>query len=181
MNYYLRQIDRLIVFVRKFPLLGKVPVNFYRFFTVGVTTFILDFITLHLFQYPLGVSGRWDIWQFSETFTLSFSHANMISVVLGSILGYYLNKTWSFEDSRDNVASQYSKYLTVAIINSILNNIFYGLLHYEVFLPAGWTDLLSSSVSKFLSTSFQVITSYLFYKFIIFRTDEEVLSEATIT
>lgn len=174
-------IDKIIAFIRRIPPFGRLPVNFYRFFIVGITGFLFDFIVLQIAYFGFGVRERWTIWQITEEVVLAFSIANIISVFLGAIFGYILNKFWSFEDNQtDNVTAQFTKYLLVAIVNGILNNIFFGLLYYEVFSSWGLPSFISLSIAKFLSTSFQVVTSYLMYKYVIFVKDKEVITESTL-
>lgn len=168
------QLDKLINFARKFPLLNKFPVRFYRFVFVGLSVFALDFTILRIMFDLIKLTQPVDL------VVVKFSVANMISTFCGIVFGYIANRTWSFENKSDNVASQFGKYVGVAIFNFILNNLLFGFLFYNVFAQSGLSTQISSSISKVLATSFQVVTSYLGYKYIVFREDKEVISEATI-
>ncbi|MFW5702430.1 MAG: GtrA family protein [Candidatus Dojkabacteria bacterium] len=176
-----KPVNKLIDLTQKIPLLKILPVKFYRFAVVGGTGFIFDFIILQIFYFGVGVDERIEIIRITDEVTISFAAANILSVVIGSFFGYILNKYWSFEDkSGENVASQFSKYLMVAIVNGILNNIFFGLLLYEFFLPLGLREFFATSIAKVFSTSFQAVTSYVMYRYVIFKSEEEVISEATL-
>lgn len=170
--------DRVIEFARKFPVLKKIPINFYKFVIVGLTVFIIDFIIFNLIFHILGIQARIVLWQISDHIAIVFSLPNIISVALASVFGYILNKKWSFENTSDQVASQFGKYLAVAVFNNLINNAIFGFLLYNVFASFTWDLKIITTICKILATSFQVITSYILYKFVVFREEKEVLSEA---
>lgn len=172
------KLNRLIDFLRKFPVLKKFPVNFYKFVIVGGTVFVIDFIVFSILFHILKVQFKLTLWQISEQIALVFSLPNIISVSLASVFGYYFNKTWSFENASDHVASQFSKYLGVAIFNNLINNVIFGFLLYSFLAPLSLSPFISTSVSKVLATSFQVVSSYLLYKYVVFKEETEVISEA---
>ena len=176
----LGKLDNLINFVRKFPILKKFPVNFYRFVFVGLSVFVVDFVIFNTLFHLLGFQVRIDIAKIGET-TITLSVPNIISVLISTVYGYILNKNWSFENKSDNVASQFSKYLGVAIFNNTINNLLFGFLYYNIFgVMAGLAPIIATTISKICATSFQVVSSFLLYKFVVFREDKEVISEALV-
>lgn len=174
--FFFKKIDLLIDYARKFPFLNKIPVNFYRFVVVGLCNFVVDFIVLSVLFHIFGMQGQFKLLDITENVSVSFFYANIFAVIASTTMGYILNKTWSFEDTADNVASQFSKYALVAVINLILNNIMFGILMNEIFADVDKIFIITSG-SKIVATSFQVVTSYVLYKFIVFRQDTEVISE----
>jgi putative flippase GtrA len=165
-------VDKLIEFARKFPILNKFPVNFYRFVFVGCTSFLIDFI---IFRF------LFDLLNLELRFFDLISAANVISVACATVYGYILNKRWSFEDKADNVATQFSKYALVAILNNSLNNVFFGLFFYKIFQETFiFNKVVTSSISKMLATSFQTVTSFVAYKYFVFPEEKEVMSETTV-
>ncbi len=177
-NKLIKFLDSFIEFFRKFPVLKKIPKSFYRFFIIGLSVFVLDLIIFSFLFHVLGLKSKLDIIELTPKVLVKFNYANMISLFLASIYGYIANKTWSFEDKGDNVASQFSKYVLVAAINFLINNTIFGLLIYEIFSDPN--NVLITSISKVLATSFQTISSYILYKYIVFRADKEVISESTV-
>lgn len=175
-----RFFDSAIAFARQFPVLNKVPVSFYKFFVVGSTGFVFDFILFNILYYVVRFQTSVQLIQFSENFTLTIVLANITAVALGSIIGYILNRNWSFESKSDNVASQYGKYLLVAVCNNLINNLIFGLIIFELLTGDQRGQFVFTSGAKILATSFQVVTSYFLYKFVVFRADKEVVSEAFV-
>jgi|GEM_PF-3301213 len=154
------------------PVIKKLPLNFIRFFIVGSADFLFELLLL-LFLV--------DIVHLPLIPILSVIYLpNLLTTIVGSFTGYTLNKAWSFEDNTDNVAKQFGKYVAVVIFNIALNNIFFGFWFGTVFSSLTDNVVLSSTAAKILATSFQVITSYLAYKHIVFRKDKEVLTEVTV-
>jgi putative flippase GtrA len=174
-----RTLDNLIAFLRKFPILKKFPVNFYRFVVVGLTVFVIDFILFNTLYHLLGFQTKLDLFNVGTT-VVAISLPNLLSVAISTVVGYILNKTWSFENKSDNVASQFSKYVAVAIFNNTLNNVIFGLLLYNVFTQTDFHTVIETTVAKILATSFQVVSSYLLYKFVVFKEEKEVVSEALV-
>jgi putative flippase GtrA len=168
----LKFIDYLIDFARRFPILNRIPVTFYRFVFVGTTTFIIDLIIFRIL---------FDVIKFEANAFNLISFANAISVACAIVYGYTLNKTWSFEDKADNVAAQFGKYALVAVINFSLNNVFFGFFFYRLFMENAIVNrVITSTLSKVFATSFQTISSFIAYKYFVFPKDKEVLSEATV-
>lgn len=166
--------DPIINFFRKFPLLKKIPIKFYRFLVIGLSNFVIDFIIFNILFHVLQIQTKIVL---SQELSAVLFLANIISVAIASVFGYYFNRSWTFENKSDNVASQYSKYLLVAVVNIFLNNLIFGLLVNKVFASNAFAV---TTVSKVMATSFQVISSYLLYKYVVFRQDKETISEATV-
>ncbi len=178
MKLLLSFFDKLIVISKKLPILNKLPESFFKFFIVGATGFILDFIIFNTLYYIFNFRATISLFQITPEFTFTLSLTNLTAVALGSIWGFIMNKNWSFENKSAKVAAQYSKYLAVAIFNNLLNNLLFGTLMFGIFSADQRGQFLLTSTAKVLATSFQVITSYFLYKFVVFRQDKEVLSEA---
>lgn len=174
-------LNNLIDLTQRLPLLKLLPVNFYRFFVVGVTVFVIDYTFFNIFFFALGLQTKFTLINITDDIALAFSLANMCSVAISTVVGYQLNKHWSFENDSDNVATQFSKYVAVALFNNIFNNVFFGILFYEVFAESALVNVrVTATVSKVLSTAFQAITSYIAYKYVVFRDEKEVISEAMV-
>lgn len=172
MKSLVAKFNALIELTQKLPVLSILSVKFYKFFIVGCTVFVIDFI---IFRF------LFDVIELRTRFFDLISLANLISVACSTVFGYYLNRTWSFENDADNVAAQFSKYAVVAILNNSLNNVFFGFFFYRLFNETGIINLvITSTVSKILATSFQAVSSFLAYKYIVFREEKEVLSETTV-
>lgn len=172
--------DKLIEFARKFPVLNKIPVSFFKFVVVGLTVFLIDFVIFNILFHGLQFQAKWTAWQITDQIALIISFPNLLSVAIASIFGYILNKNWSFENKEDQVASQFSKYLGVAVFNNLINNLIFGFLLYSVFANVTLDIKLVTTICKVLATSFQVITSYIAYKYVVFREDKEVVSESLV-
>jgi putative flippase GtrA len=171
------KLNQLINFLRKFPILKLISVDFYRFFIVGISNFFIGYTVNNVLYHLVGIQGFYRI-PLTEDISLSFVYAYVIAVIAATVWGYILNKYWSFEDEGDNVASQFGKYFGVSTFNFLLNQILYGIILYEIITFEPKT-LLITSVAQISSTSFQMISSYFLYKYVVFTTDTEVISEAT--
>lgn len=172
-NKILAMVDKLIDRLRTLPILGKIPVNFYRFAVVGSSGFIVDFIIFNILYHIFFIRGAIPIVQITPEFTFSISIANILAVAVGSIYGFLLNKTWSFSNKSKKFAKQYSQYLLVAIINNLVNNLIFGTLMFGVFTADQRTQFLFTTPAKVLATSFQVFTSYALYKLVVFKPEKE--------
>lgn len=170
-------LDRCIDFARKFPVLNRVSVRFYRFFFVGASGFVFSAIIFNFFYFIVGIQSRIEILEIGSIL-LAFSVANIIAESLGAVYGYTANKIWAFEDKGDNVTAQFSKYLLAAVVNNILNNIFFGFIF--ITLMGEPDSAILAAIAKFISTAFQAFSSFFFYKYFVFTSDKEVISEATL-
>lgn len=172
MRKSINYLNALIELTQTLPGFKLLSVKFYKFVVVGCSVFVLDFLIFRIL---------FDLFEVRTRFFDLISLANLISVGIATVFGYYLNRTWSFENDADNVAAQFSKYALVAILNNSLNNVFFGFFFYQLFNETGLVNLVvTSTVSKVLATSFQAVTSFLAYKYIVFQDEKEVLSETTV-
>jgi putative flippase GtrA len=114
-----------------------------------------------------GVAATGD---FSVYFSLTrligwFSHnylmANACSFVIGSIIGYFLNKNWTFRQGHIFVPSQYLKYLIANLITlAILQLFFYFFVEI-----IGLYDM----IAKILLLAISIGINFSFSKFWTFK------------
>jgi putative flippase GtrA len=147
---------------------------------VGISNFGLGYLINNISFHVFDLKASFELLRFTEQIAITFVAAYVLAEIIAMIWGYIFNKIWSFEDKGDNVASQFSKYFAVSSFNFMINQVLYGFILYEVFTEPDKT-IFMTSVAQFLSTAFQVFTSYFFYKYVVFTHESEVISEATAT
>ncbi len=115
-----------------------------RFLIGGSCAVITDYITYRLFLY----------------INIKVGIAKVISFILGSIVGFTINKFWTFE-SKTLLKSEILKYsvlyLCTAFINSEINKLLLDLFHIESLAFLGATGV--STILNFFGQKFIV-----FYK-----------------
>ena len=87
--------------------------KFLKFGVVGFSGLLLDFGVTYLAKEKL----RWNKYV-----------ANSMGFILASASNYYLNRIWTFQSHDPEVGWQYSKFLVVALIGLMLNNLIIYLL-----------------------------------------------------
>jgi putative flippase GtrA len=147
---------------------------------VGLTVFVLDFVIFNFLFHVLGFQTKFVLGKLNGDLEIALSLPNIISVGIATVFGYICNRTWSFESDSDNVASQFGKYVAVALFNNALNNLIFAFLLYNIFAKTTLDMRLVTTICKVLATSFQVVSSYLLYKYVVFRKEKEVVSEAIV-
>jgi len=133
--------------------------QFIVFFISGVLAFLFDFGVLTVLYYLLGIRGFFSIEFMGITFDLT--HANLISVFLGSIFSYYLQARFAFSNTAKKTKGEKSRYFVVVIFNYIVQNLLFGLFVVRFAIPA--------FIAKFFLVAFQMIWSFLLYKHFVFK------------
>ncbi|RIJ43103.1 GtrA family protein [Pontibacter oryzae] len=87
--------------------------KFFKFGVVGFSGLVLDFGVTFLAKEVL----RWNKYV-----------ANSLGFLLASASNYYLNRIWTFHSSDPEIGWQFSKFLIVALIGLLLNNLIIYLL-----------------------------------------------------
>jgi len=82
--------------------------KFIRYSIVGATATIGDF------------SVYFSLTRGFDWFNHYYIAANICSFTIGSIIGYFLNKFWTFEQGKQFITAQYAKFLTSNIITLIV-------------------------------------------------------------
>ncbi|MBN1915832.1 GtrA family protein [Candidatus Dojkabacteria bacterium] len=145
--------------------------RFIKFFITGITAFAIDFAL-----YSIGVKAG-----------LPFLLANSISVSIAIVVNYVINRFWVWQSEEKKVALEFGKFMLVQGFNFLSNNLFL-LLFVAINVSAivlNIASLISENLretfgfvegddgnkllAKFFATSIQLITSFLFYKFFVFR------------
>tara|TARA_Y100000991_G_scaffold175124_1_gene137072 strand:- start:12852 stop:13229 length:378 start_codon:yes stop_codon:yes gene_type:complete len=91
----------------------KIVQNFLRFLVVGAFASIINLLCFYILFYQLNIHE-----------TLSYS----ISYVLGVVIGYLLNKKWSFNYKNKDNKNLFTKYFLVYTFNLFLGMGFFELI-----------------------------------------------------
>lgn len=127
-------------------------IQFIRFFIIGISTFILDFVLLSLIIV---------LFQISSEEHLKQTLANIISSAVAIVVNYAIQRNWAFESKNKNVAKEAGKFIAVHIFNlTVYQTILFSVVNY--FLPA-W-------LTKILVTAVQIASSFVLYKLFVFKT-----------
>lgn len=73
--------------------------------------------------------------------------ANVCSFVVGSMIGYFLNKNWTFQQGKSFIASQYTKYIIANLITLAILQLFFYIF-VEIF---GLYDVIAKIALLFIS------------------------------
>lgn len=146
-------------------------VRYLKFAVTGITAFVIDFT---IFSYLIK-SGRHELF------------ANSISIPVSIVVNYLVNRFWVWDSKEKQVAMEFGKFLSVQGVNFVLNNLFLLLfiwinisnivLTITDFISPTITELIgfiegedgNKLLAKFTATGIQMITSFLFYKFFVFK------------
>lgn len=91
--------------------------QFIKFALVGTSGLFIDFGITFLFK---------------EKFSFNKYIANSIGFSFAVISNYFLNKYWTFHDFSPEIFSQALKFLSIAIMGLLLNNlVIYLLIHHK--------------------------------------------------
>lgn len=140
--------------------------QFQKFFIIGISAFIVDFVLLSLVILIFSIPPEEHLKQ-----TL----ANLFSSGVAIVFNYTIQRYWTFESKNTNVASEAGKFLGVHAFNLVVyQSILFTAINY--FFPA-W-------LAKILVTGMQIVSSFLLYKFFVFnnkvKITDEVVAEAAM-
>lgn len=126
--------------------------QFIRFFIIGISTFVLDFVLLSLIIV---------LFQIPSDEHLKQTLANITSSAVAIVVNYTIQRNWAFESKNKNVAKEAGKFIAVHIFNLITyQTLLFSVVNY--FLPA-W-------LTKIIVTAVQIISSFVLYKVFVFKT-----------
>ncbi len=127
--------------------------EFQKFFVVGGIAFLLDFGILTFEVYIL----NFQLTLFEVVFI-----PNVISATVAIVFGFFAQRQWAFKErNKDKAFKEMSKYILVQLFNLVVfNSIIFGIiLNFGVIVP----------ISKILVVGMQTITSYVLYKYFVFK------------
>lgn len=116
-----------------------------KFGVVGLSGFIIDFGVTYLLK---------EICKFHKYL------ANSIAFVLAATSNYFLNRSWTFENSDPDMAAQYMAFMVVSTGGLIVNNLTIYILN-DRYKMNFW-------LAKFLAVFVSMIWNFLGYKFFTF-------------
>jgi putative flippase GtrA len=118
-----------------------------KFIVGGSSAVLTDFATYYLLLY-LGVY---------------VAYAKCVSYVLGAIVGFVINKIWTFESKKFKFEEVW-KYVVLYLVSALANTLVNQFILY----------IVSVKIIAFLvATGFSTIVNFLGQKFIVFKKDEE--------
>lgn len=108
----------------------------FRFFTVGASGFIVNYVISLLFT-----SGLTDFW---------YVHANIFGIMASITTNFLLNKVWTFEDrdfSRKKTLTQYGKFNLFSSLGAIvqLGMVFWLVDSYEIAYPLALISAIATA------------------------------------
>lgn len=136
--------------------------EFAKFFVVGISAFVLDFLLLQFFI---------KLFNIPESNNLEQTLANIGSVAISVSYNFFIQKVWAFK-SKNRSVGEAGKFISVHFFNLVVyQTIFFSVVNF--FLPS-W-------LSKIIVTSVQIFSSFLLYKFFVFKKQDDVeIIKATI-
>ncbi len=108
--------------------------KFFRFGVVGVIGTGVDF----------GIT-----WVLKEKLRSNRYFANAVGFLMGATNNYLLNRYWTFDSHNPDIASEYAKFLAVALVGLGLNTLIIWLLDKKLNTPFYWAKLLATGVVLF--------------------------------
>ncbi|MFQ5493384.1 MAG: GtrA family protein [Candidatus Dojkabacteria bacterium] len=120
--------------------------SFVRYFIIGVASFAIDFILFNIFIYLLHVEPI---------------PANMTSLLLSMVFNFIMSNFWTFKVGKEKMRRKIARYLVIAAINYVLNNIIlYVFLTYMSLHPV---------IAKVFVMGLQITWTFLIYKLWVFK------------
>lgn len=137
--------------------------QFLKYFIVGLSGAVIDFGLLLTQVYIL---------RFSPFFTVSFnvldfpfnidiSVANAISAMTAIVYSFFLQRSWAFNAKDEKIRHQLYRYILVVGFTYLYTNILFGFFVVNHGITEG--------ISKMLVTMLQMVTSYILYKYVVFK------------
>ncbi|MCA9378920.1 GtrA family protein [Candidatus Dojkabacteria bacterium] len=131
-----------------------------RYLAAGSIAFLVDAGSLSFLLYILN---------FRLVVLDVISIPNVISVSLGLVASYFLNRIWTFAARKERVVSQGSRFVVVFVLTYIVNQLFFGVLTEYAFVHP--------LVAKVVVTFVQMFTSYVLYSKVVF-TEKDIATKA---
>ncbi|KYG71996.1 putative flippase GtrA [Roseivirga ehrenbergii] len=105
--------------------------KFLKFSAVGLSGLAIDFCITFLAK---------------EKLRLNKYFANSLGFVFAATSNYLLNKTWTFQDTNPYAVTQFSKYILIALIGLIINNLIIYLLVNKKEMSFYWAKLVAIGI-----------------------------------
>lgn len=105
--------------------------KFLKFSAVGLSGLAIDFCITFLLK---------------EKLRLNKYLANSMGFAFAASSNYLLNKTWTFQDTNPYAVTQFSKYILIAIIGLIINNLIIYLLVNKKKTTFYWAKLVAIGI-----------------------------------
>tara|TARA_R110001599_G_scaffold115567_1_gene282380 strand:+ start:4281 stop:4667 length:387 start_codon:yes stop_codon:yes gene_type:complete len=109
----------------------ELGLKFLKFSAVGLSGLVIDFCITFLVK---------------EKLRLNKYFANSLGFVFAASSNYLLNKTWTFQDTNPDAVTQFSKYILIAIIGLIINNLIIYLLVNKKKMTFYWAKLVAIGI-----------------------------------
>ncbi|KYG80911.1 glycosyl transferase family 2 [Roseivirga seohaensis] len=105
--------------------------KFLKFSAVGLSGLAIDFCITFLTK---------------EKLRLNKYFANSLGFVFAATSNYLLNKTWTFQDTNPYAVTQFSKYILIALIGLVINNLIIYLLVNKKEISFYWAKLVAIGI-----------------------------------
>lgn len=105
--------------------------KFLKFSAVGLSGLAIDFCITFLTK---------------EKLRLNKYFANSLGFVFAATSNYLLNKTWTFQDTNPYAVTQFSKYILIALIGLVINNLIIYLLVNKKEISFYWAKLVAIAI-----------------------------------
>ncbi|KOF02217.1 GtrA family protein [Roseivirga seohaensis] len=105
--------------------------KFLKFSAVGLSGLAIDFCITFLAK---------------EKLRLNKYFANSLGFVFAATSNYLLNKTWTFQDTNPYAVTQFSKYILIALIGLVINNLIIYLLVNKKEISFYWAKLVAIGI-----------------------------------
>jgi len=112
----------------------ELGLKFLKFCTVGFSGLAIDFGITYLAK---------------EKLKFNKYVANSLGFSLASTSNYFLNKVWTFHDTNPDAITQFSKYIFIALIGLLLNNLIIYLLVNKKEVTFYWAKLIAIGIVVF--------------------------------
>jgi putative flippase GtrA len=112
----------------------ELGLKFLKFCTVGFSGLAIDFGITYLTK---------------EKLKFNKYVANSLGFAIASTTNYFLNKVWTFHDTNPDAITQFSKYIFIAFIGLLLNNLIIYLLVNKKEMTFYWAKLIAIGIVVF--------------------------------
>jgi putative flippase GtrA len=112
----------------------ELGLKFLKFCTVGFSGLAIDFSITYLAK---------------EKLKLNKYVANSLGFTIASTSNYFLNKVWTFNDTNPDAITQFSKYIFIALIGLLLNNLIIYVLVNKKEVTFYWAKLIAIGIVVF--------------------------------
>ncbi|MGB0757150.1 MAG: GtrA family protein [Patescibacteria group bacterium] len=149
----MRIFNKIQHYVDKHIPLGR---EVFVFLLVGATNAVLDF------SIYIGLTRTFDFWQ------TNYLGANIVAFIIATTSSFFLNKHYTFRNKSKNIAKQYLKFWTVALIYiALVQSILYiGVVEFKLY------DILAKVIAMGIGTFW----NFTAHKYWSFRTEKGMIN-----